>query len=71
MYYQKFIRDYAAISKLLTKCLKKEAIVDHTNDSYLKSFNDLKAIISSDHFLAYPNFELPFILTTDKKGKKF
>lgn len=64
-YYRRFIKDYSKLTKPLSKCLKKDSIVDFKHEEYKKSFNELKKLISSDQILAYPDFELPFILTTD------
>lgn len=64
-YYRKFIKDYSKITKPMTRYLKKDAKVDVSNSDYIKAFNELKEIITSDQILAYPDFNLPFILTTD------
>lgn len=64
-YYRRFIKDYAKLTKPLTKYLKKDSTIDMHDKEYIKSFNDLKQIISSDQILAYPDFKTPFILTTD------
>uniref|UniRef100_A0AAG5DIK1 RNA-directed DNA polymerase n=1 Tax=Anopheles atroparvus TaxID=41427 RepID=A0AAG5DIK1_ANOAO len=64
-YYRKFIKDYSKITRPLSSCLKKEAKLDVAKEEYLKSFENLKAILSSDQVLAFPDFEEPFILTTD------
>uniref|UniRef100_A0AAG5DT40 RNA-directed DNA polymerase n=1 Tax=Anopheles atroparvus TaxID=41427 RepID=A0AAG5DT40_ANOAO len=64
-YYRRFIRDYAKLTKPLSKCLKKDATVNFNQEEYRTSFEELKKIISSDQILIYPDFKLPFILTTD------
>ena len=63
-YYRRFIPNFAKISKPLTRLLKK----DNTFlfDSECKSsFKDLKEALVSNPILIYPNFEEPFLLTTD------
>lgn len=64
-YYRRFIKDYSKIVKPMTKFLKKDQTVDIHDESYKAAFSKLKQIIASDQILAYPDFNLPFILTTD------
>lgn len=64
-YYRRFIKDYAKIVKPMTKFLKKDETVNVNDESYKAAFSKLKQIIASDQILAYPDFKLPFILTTD------
>lgn len=65
-YYRRFIKDYSKITKPMTKYLQKSVkTVDITDESYKSAFEDLKKTIASDQVLAYPDFEQPFILTTD------
>jgi RNase H-like domain found in reverse transcriptase/Reverse transcriptase (RNA-dependent DNA polymerase)/Integrase zinc binding domain len=64
-YYRRFIKDYAKITKPMTKYLRKETPIDFSDKEYRKSFQVLKEIISTDQILAYPDFSKPFILTTD------
>lgn len=64
-YYRRFIRDYAKLAKPLTKKLKKDQKINTDDKDYINAFEKLKQIIASDQVLSYPNFELPFILTTD------
>lgn len=64
-YYRRFIPRFANIAKPMTAQLrgkKKDIIV--TNE-YKIAFARLKEIMTTDLLLAYPNFEEPFILTTD------
>lgn len=63
-YYRKFIKDFAKITKPLTSCLKKGRKVEHSSE-FVKSFETAKEILSNDPILKYPDFEKPFILTTD------
>lgn len=64
-YYRRFIKDYSKVTKPLTKYLKKGTEINMNDQEYNESFSKLKKIIASDQVLAYPDFELPFILTTD------
>jgi len=64
-YYRRFIKDYSKLTKPLSKCLKKDTKINTQDEEYKTSFNSLKQIIASDQILAYPDFERPFILTTD------
>ncbi|KAK9746925.1 hypothetical protein QE152_g5732 [Popillia japonica] len=61
-YYRKFIKDFAKLTKPLTKCLKKgvKIIID---DEYKKAFENCKNILMNKPVLEYPDFEKPFILT--------
>lgn len=63
-YYRKFIKDFAKLTKPLTKCLKKDAIVD-LSEEYVNAFETSKAILMNDPLLQYPDFGKPFVLTTD------
>lgn len=64
-YYRRFIKNYSKITKPMTKYLKKDQTVDTNDPEFIESFTKLKETIASDQVLAYPDFELPFILTTD------
>lgn len=64
-YYRRFIRNYSKITKPLSRYLKKDTKVDLSNKEYQEAFSELKQIVASDQILAYPDFSLPFILTTD------
>lgn len=63
-YYRKFIPDFANLTKPLTKCLKKNTKVEHTSE-FKESFEKSKTVLCNAPILQYPNFEKPFILTTD------
>lgn len=64
-YYRRFIKDYSKIVKPMTKYLKKDQPMNLSDNDYKTSFLKLKEIIASDQILAYPDFNIPFILTTD------
>lgn len=64
-YYRKFIKNFADITKPLTKCLKKNAKIDTNNEEYVEAFETCKSILMNSPILQPPNFDKPFILTTD------
>lgn len=64
-YYRKFIRDYAKLTKPMTKYLKKDIKVDTNDPEFKKSFDKCKSMLISDPILAYPDYSKPFVLTTD------
>ena len=55
---------FADIAKPLTPSTKKEKIWDW-NQECQESFDELKSKLSNTPVLAFPDFKLPFILTTD------
>lgn len=63
-YYRKFIRDFAKLTKPLTRCLKKDTKIVH-NEEFISCFNDCKQLLTSDPILKYPDFNGKFILETD------
>lgn len=63
-YYRKFIKDFAKLTKPLTSCLKKNAKVVHTEE-FIDAVNKCKQILTNAPLLQYPDFDQPFILTTD------
>lgn len=63
-YYRKFIQDFAKLTKPMTSCLKKNAKVIH-NKEFLECFDKCKQLLVNAPILQYPDFEKPFILTTD------
>ena len=67
-YYRRFIENFGSISAPLTKMLENNRpfIWD---DEGKKSFNDLRARLSSSPILSYPDFTKPFILDTDASDK--
>lgn len=63
-YYRKFIKGFAKIAKPLTSCLRKGESITYTKP-FLEAFEKCKSILTSSQVLIYPDFEKPFILTTD------
>lgn len=80
-YYRRFIKDYAKLAKPLTNLLRGEdghrQISKHQSKNTpvamgqeaAEAFTTLKNILSSSDVLIFPNFEKPFILTTDASDK--
>lgn len=63
-YYRKFIRDFAKITKPITKCLKKGAQIIH-NSEFIQCFETCRNLLINQPLLQYPDFTKEFILTTD------
>lgn len=63
-YYRKFIKDFAKLTKPLTKCLKKDAKIIHSEE-FISCFSECKQLLTSDPLLKYPDFNNKFILETD------
>uniref|UniRef100_A0AB38Z266 Polyprotein n=1 Tax=Breu errantivirus TaxID=3078398 RepID=A0AB38Z266_9VIRU len=63
-YYRKFIKDFAKLTKPLTRCLKKDAKIIHDNE-FITCFEECKTLLTTDPILKYPDFEKKFILETD------
>lgn len=63
-YYRRFIPDFARITQPLTSCLKKrnKIIIDQ---KYIDAFNKCKELLTNAPLLQYPDYEKPFVLTTD------
>lgn len=64
-YYRKFIKDFAKLTKPLTKCLKKENKINIDDPEYLSCFNMCKNLLINEPILQYPDFSQPFVITTD------
>jgi len=63
-FYRRLVPHFADIAKPLTQLTKKEKIWDW-NQECQESFDELKSKLSNTPVLAFPDFKLPFILTTD------
>ncbi|KAL1448524.1 hypothetical protein WDU94_006581 [Cyamophila willieti] len=64
-YYRRFIKDFAKLTKPLTKCLKKDAVIDIQNLEYKQCFEKCKNVLLEEPVLQYPDFTKTFNLTTD------
>lgn len=64
-FYRKFIKNFAKIVKPMTVLLKKDKVIDPQDPEYVNCFNSCKILLTNDPILQYPNFEIPFVLTTD------
>ena len=58
-YYRKFIPNMAKVTKPMTLLLKKNVKFKHP------TFEKCKELLINPPILQYPNFDQPFILTTD------
>lgn len=63
-YYRRFIQNFAQLTKPLTKCLKRGAKIEHSNE-FIQAFENSKQVLVNHPILQYPDFTKPFILTTD------
>jgi hypothetical protein len=66
-YYRKFIAGFSAIARPLTNLLKKENEWRWTEQEQA-SFDFLKFKLTSAPLPLYPDFNKPFMLTTDASG---
>jgi len=64
-FYRKFIKDFARITKPLTKSLKKDHKINPNDSEYVKAVETVKSLIVSDPILRYPDYNKKFTLTTD------
>lgn len=68
-YYRRFVKDFAKIAKPLTNLLRGEGV--HSSKKVKFSvierncFEKMKNVLSSSDILIYPDYNKPFILTTD------
>lgn len=63
-YYRKFVPDFSSIIEPINRLLKKNCKFVWTEQCE-NSFQLIKAKIMSPQILAFPDFEKPFVLTTD------
>jgi hypothetical protein len=63
-FYRRLVPNFAEVAKPLTELTKKNRPFVW-GPSQQKAFEDLKDKLCTTPVLAYPNFDLPFILTTD------
>jgi len=63
-FYRRMVPHFVDIAKPLTQLTKKDKIWDW-NQECQESFDRLRSKLSSISVLAFPDFKVPFILTTD------
>jgi len=63
-FYRRLVPQFADIAKALTQVTKKDKIWEW-NQECQESFDKLKSKLSSTPVLVFPDFNVPFILTTD------
>lgn len=68
-YYRRFVKDFAKIAKPLTNLLRGEGCTSNKkiklSESEKMCFRKMRSILSSSDILIYPDFNKPFLLTTD------
>lgn len=64
-YYRKFIKDFAKVTKPMTKCLKKGAKINTSDPEYKQCFETCRQLLTNNPILQYPDFSKMFNLTTD------
>lgn len=67
-YYRKFIKDFSKTAKPLTRLLQKSSIFQWTSEQQ-HSFDSLKTKLTSQPVLSYPDWNRPFVLTTDASNE--
>ena len=67
LHYRRFIHQFSKIAKPLLNLLKKEIDFKLTNEAQ-HAFEILRDKLCQEPILVFPNFELPFNLTTDALG---
>lgn len=63
-YYRKFIQNFSKIASPINNLLKKDTLFEWTEECE-SSFKELKGFLVNPPLLIYPDFDLPFNLTTD------
>lgn len=64
-FYRKFIKNFAKITKPITKYLRKRSKVNVDDPEFLESFDKCKKLISNPPILVYPDLNKPLEVTTD------
>ena len=67
-YYRRFVQNFSHIAASLHKLLKKDAVYEWTV-VHEQAFQTLKGKLITPPVLKYPDFNQPFILTTDASGE--
>ena len=66
-YYRKFIKDYAFIARPLHD-LTRDGVEFLWTEGHRSAFEALRSALVSPPILAFPNFDRPFIVSTDASG---
>lgn len=66
-YYRRFIKNFSQIALPLSE-LAKEKVKFTWGQKQEESFQKLKQIVTSDQVLALPDYDKPFVVTTDASG---
>lgn len=64
-FYRRHIKDFAKITKVLTQCLKKNAVINVNDTEYIECFNTCKNLLMNEPILQYPDFSREFRIATD------
>lgn len=64
-YYRKFVKDYSKVAYPMIKYLKKDNRINVNDPQYIAAFENLKSLITSHPILKYPEYDKPFVVTTD------
>jgi len=63
-YYHRFIENFSKVAKPLLD-LTKQSVAFKWKQEQQEAFNKLREILCSEPILQYPNFNEPFVITTD------
>lgn len=64
-YYRKFIKDYSKIAYPMIRYLKKGTNININDPQYIAAFENLKSLITQHPILKFPEYDKPFVVTTD------
>ena len=67
-YYRRFIKGYSSIAEPLHKLTRKTEGGFKWNSECQNAFQHLKHLLVSPPILAYPQFQLPFVVASDASG---
>jgi len=65
--YYRFIENFSKIAKPLSN-LTKQSVAFEWKEEQQKAFDKLRNALCSEPILQYPNFDKPFVITTDASG---
>jgi hypothetical protein len=67
-YYRRFVQNFSHLAAPLHRLLKKDVAYEWTSE-HEQAFQTLKGKLITPPILKYPDFDQPFILTTDASGE--